>query len=355
MLFIISVLIIAASCKTDENYRIEGELSNLNSTVLYIVFESADKNMIDTIECDERGQFAIYREISDDIREIRLYYNDRTKNITLYPEPGEPVHIKGDADYPRLIHIKGGRINNKLTQFKKKASVLLKELSDIENKQKELPHEEIPQLVNINHKLRTAVQNFISDNPEEVASVILVSEYFTSPDNPAQTEEMLALLSSTLQDNYFVKTLKTETEKAKLTSVGAKAPDYRVTNIKGETITPSTFTNKLYILAFTAMWCDMCGPATLMLDKLSKQYSTDSLDMLLVCLDDDSHSVRELLQNDTIGWNLVTDSAGQAISMFEKYNVSSIPNCFLIDIDGVIRLKTSNGVELISTVEEILK
>jgi len=354
-LFIISILMVFATCDTGENYKIEGELSNLVSPTLYIVFESADRNVVDTVECDARGQFAVNRELNDDIREIRLFYNNRSKSFTIYPELGESVQIKGDADYPRLMHVKGGRINNKLTQFKKKASSLLKELTDIENKQSSMPQDEIPQAVNLRHELLSIVQNFISENPEEVASVILVSEYFTSPDNPAQTEEMLSQLSSNLEDNYYLKVLKMETEKAKATVVGAKAPDYEVKDVYGKSVSPSTFANKYYILAFTAMWCDMCQTEVLMLDDLSYRHSRDSLEMLVVSLDEDSRSVRELLQRDTVSWNLVTDSAGQAINMFEKYNVSSIPSCFLVDRDGMIVLRTSNGAELANKIEEIMK
>ena len=42
--------------------------------------------------------------------------------------------------------------------------------------------------------------------------------------------------------------------------------------------------------------------------------------MLLISLDDDPQEVRKLLAKDSINWNLVTDSAGQATMLVDLYN-----------------------------------
>ena len=92
-----------------------------------------------------------------------------------------------------------------------------------------------------------------------------------------------------------------------------------------------------------------------MLDKITSTYSKDSLDILLVSLDDDLVDVREMIRQDSIQWNFVADSAGQAIRMFDMYNVNALPKCFLIDKEGVILLNTKNGGELRQMVDEKLK
>ena len=99
----------------------------------------------------------------------------------------------------------------------------------------------------------------------------------------------------------------------------------------------------------------MCQTEVMMLDNIATKYPKDSLEILLVSLDDEMDEVREMILQDSIKWNLVTDSAGQAIDLFEKYNVNSLPKCFLMDKNGMIKLKTSNGLELKQTVDEIMK
>ncbi len=325
---------------------------------MYVVFESSEGNVIDTVLCDEKGQFSISHEQDNNLQLITFYYNDRTQWFSVYPEAGKPIQVKGDANYPLLLQIKGGRTNNKLSEFKKKTAVLLKERADISNSRRENSLDNgkgASQLANINHEIRRIAQDFITKNPNEKASAILISEHFIDSDNIEQTEELLDLLSPELDEFYVVKNLKSEIEKGKTTMVGAKAPDFKVTNIYGQTLTADSFSNKYYILAFTALWCDMCQTEIMMLDDIATEYSKDSLDILLISLDDEIDEVRDMIRQDTIQWNLVTDSAGQAINLFEKYNVSSLPKCFLMDKDGKIKLRTTNGVELKQTVDEIMQ
>jgi peroxiredoxin len=330
----------------------------LDDAVLYVVSESSEGNTIDTVSCNEQGQFSISYEQDNNLQVITFYYNDRKQWFSVYPEAGKPVQIKGDANYPLLLQIKGGRTNNKLSEFKKKAAASLKERTDISNSREDNSLEKgggTSQSANINHEIRRIAQDFITKNPNKEASAILISEHFIDSENIEQTEELLRLLSPELDEFYIVRNLKSEIEKAKTTMIGAKAPDFRVTNIYGQTLTADSFINKYYILAFTALWCDMCQTEVMMLDDIATKYSKDSLDILLISLDDEIDEVRDMIRQDTIQWNLVTDSAGQAINLFEKYNVSSLPKCFLMDKDGKIKLRTTNGVELKQTVDEIMQ
>ena len=341
------------SCGNSNMYQIEGRLSNLSNASLYVVFETSEGNIIDTVSCNEKGQFSIFREQDDNLLVVTIYYDDREKWFEVYPELGKPVQIKGDAQYPELLQIKGGRINNKLSDFKKKAAPLLKELSN----NSDINLGSSPQTANIILELRRIAQGFISANPKEEASAILISKYFANlGEIELQTEELLNMLSPELNDYYIVKYLRTQIGKAKTTMEGAKAPDFNVTNIYGQTFTPDSFANKYYILAFTALWCDMCQTEVMMLDNIASKYSKDSLGIMLISLDDSfNKDTREKIYSDSIEWNLVIDSAGQAITLFETYNVSSLPKCFLMDRDGKIILRTTNGIELQQAVDENLK
>ena len=354
LIYIFSVIVLLLSCNRSNIYIIEGKLSNLGNTTLYIVYESSEGNLIDSVSCDEQGHFLLSHEHNDNLQVITIYYNNRKQWFSVYPEVGKPVQIKGDALYPQLLQIKGGHTNNKLSELKKKVSPLLKELSDLNNSSVSNT-EGSQQSANINYELHRIVQDFINKNPKEEASAILISEYFADPDDILQTEELLNSLTPELNDYFIVRNLRAQIAKAKTTMVGAKAPEFKVTNIYGHTFTQDSFVNKHYILAFTALWCDMCQTEVMMLDNIATKYSRDSLDILLISLDDEFNEVRNIISKDTINWNLVTDSAGQAIKLFETYSVSSLPKCFLMDKDGIIKLTTTNGAELQQIVDEAMK
>lgn len=358
IVYILSVLFSLWACENSRTCKIEGRLSGLNSTTLYAIYESSEGNRIDTLACDEKGDFAVFHEQDDNLQAITFYYNDREEWFTVYPEAGKTIQVKGDAKYPQLIRIKGSEINDKLSEFKKKAETILRERADIINSMNENQlsnGEGPPQLANLDLALKRLAQDFITKNPKEKASVILISEYFMHPEEMEQTENLLDLISSELTDYYMLKDLKARITKAKTTMAGAKAPAFNVTDIYGQTITPDSFLNKYYVLAFTALWCDMCRTEVMMLDHIAAEYPKDSLEILLISLDDETDDVRDRILQDSVQWNLVTDSAGQAIDLFEKYNVNSLPECFLMDKSGIIKLRTSNGVELKQIIDEVMK
>jgi len=338
-------------------YQIDGKLSDLDDPTLYVVYESPEGNTIDTVLCDDKGHFSVLRTIEKDLKIITVYYDNREQWFTIYPERGTSVHINGEAAYPQVIQVKGGRINNKLSEFKRKASGLLKKQADLfaaKEENEDPDSENASKAANINLELKQKIMDFIKSNPDEEASAILISDYIANPDDMRQAEEAVNMLSPELDKFYIVKDLKTRITKANTTMPGVKAPDFKVVNIYGTTFTPDSFANKYYILAFTALWCDMCQTEVMQLDRMSTNYSRDSLEILLISLDDETKNVREVVLQDSIKWNLVTDSAGQAINMFEKYNVSAVPRCFLIDKEGIIILRTSNGLELKQAVDEIM-
>ena len=358
--YILGILFLLLSCDNKNFYKIEGKLSNLNDATLYFIFESPETIRIDTVMSSEKGHFSVFHEHDEDVdmQVITVYYHDREQWFTIYPEVGRTIQVKGDARYPQALQIKGGRINDKLSQFKKKATPLLKELSDIQRSNPEsitLDDRETMQLPTLTHELLKSVQDFITKNPGEEASAVLIAEYFADPAEIELTENLLQMLSPDLDDYFIVQNIRKEIEKAKTTQVGSKAPDFQVTNIYGQTYAVDSFANKYFILAFTALWCDLCKTQVMMLDNIASKYATDSLEILMISLDDELDDVREMIRQDTIQWNLVADSAGQAIHLFDIYNVNSLPKCFLIDKDGIILLNTKNGEELKQAVEEIMK
>ena len=62
-----------------------------------------------------------------------------------------------------------------------------------------------------------------------------------------------------------------------------------------------------------------------------------------------------MIVKDSITWNVVTDSAGQAMQLIDLYNVSALPRCFLIDEEKRIIMKTDNEVEIRQTLEKLIE
>lgn len=359
---IIGIILCLSSCGKDVAYRIEGKLTNLEDQTLYVVFEKEEIKVVDTVTCEKPGHFKI-EQVRPGFTSASILFENKKHWITVYlDEKGEDVSISGDAHYPLLAQVKGGEINDKLTAIRKELAPQLKELTDLSNllnrKDVNTTIEETDlasRLANVNLQLNEAAMAYVKGHPSEEASVVMIQSFFTDPDDTRRMDELLALLDPKLKDFYLVKELEQYSTRAKRTTLGAEAPGFTVKDVYGRSVSLDSFPKKYILLTFTAPWCDMCQIEDLYLDKVAMKYPKDKLDILLISLDDNQQEVRKVLQKDSIRWNLVTDSAGQATMLLDLYNVSALPRCFLIDENGKILLKTENGLEVKQTLENLME
>jgi peroxiredoxin len=357
LFFIGCIISLFVSCEEGPAYEVKLRLSDLKPQNIYAVFEAADSKSVDTLSYDGTKDLVI-RKQDGDFRTLTIYFENRAQWIPVYLEPHRKISITGDVLYPQLVQIKGGKINDRLSAFRKEISPLLKEqallLSGINASQKGAS-EKTARLANINHDIWSQAERFINKHPEDEASAILIRDFFSRSDNPLLIEELLNTISPKLDEFYVVKDLKTFCEKSKRSIIGAQAPDFHIQNVYGTPYNINSFNNRYFVLVFVATWSDKCQTDELYIDKIISSFPDDQLDVMLVSLDENSREVRDLIHKDSIRWNVVTDSAGQAINLLDLYNVKALPLCFLIDKDGKIILKTENGVELEQVLGEFIE
>lgn len=366
LLQIVGILFLLSSCGEGIAYQIEGKLDNLEDQTLYAVFENDETKAVDTVTCEKKGEFLIKRK-EGDFKEVTIYFENRMRWVTAYLEKGKKISISGDALYPALVRVKGGRINDKLTSMKKELAPLLEERTELRRKLRE--HRPLrdsvnisiqnvdlaSRLANVNHQLEEKVVMLVKKNPKEAASAVFIQTYFMRPDDTREMDELLAVLDPSLKDFYIVQDLETYSARARRTALGAEAPNFKVKNIYGTPVSLDSFSKKYVLLAFTAPWCDRYQTEDLYLDKVAMKYPKEKLEMLLISLDDKQDKVRQVLAKDSIAWNLITDSAGQATMLVDLYNVSALPRCFLIDEEGKIVLRTDNGIEIEQVLKELIR
>ena len=347
-----------AACSKDYTYRIEGKLSHLTEPTVYAVFENEQEKKVDTLLCADNGTFELEEQI-DGFHSVTLFFEGRSRWVTAYLEPGTTVSIEGDAQSPLLLQVKGGKINDRLAAFKKKQADLFNEMSTLTQQLGEKANtveqtDAAARLADVNLRLSEEAAAYVKAHPDEEASVVLIQTFFADPDDTRKIDELLALLDPRLNDFYLVRELEQFSIRSQRIALEAEAPDFTVKNIYGKSMSLDSFANRHLLLAFTAPWCDMCQTEDLSLDEVAMRYSTDQLAILLVSLDDQPASVRESVAKDSIPWNVVTDSAGQAMQLIDLYNVSVLPRCFLIDEEKRIIMKTDNEAEIRQTLERLI-
>ena len=116
--------------------------------------------------------------------------------------------------------------------------------------------------------------------------------------------------------------------------VGTSAPDFSLTDLKGNVVTLKQFKGKVVFLDFWAPWCDPCREEIPVLDVLYKKYSNDGLEVIAINTDASEKLVAEFLQKIPVALTILIDKKGV---IRREYSFRTLPTAFIIGRDGVIR------------------
>lgn len=118
--------------------------------------------------------------------------------------------------------------------------------------------------------------------------------------------------------------------------VGEPAPDFRLENPDGQSVSLSDFRGKPVLLNFWATWCPPCRNEMSYLQEVYEEWSGKGLVVLAINLGEDPTEVKRFLQAQGLSLPVLIDVPGDSA---HQYNIFSIPTSFFIDSDGIIQQK----------------
>jgi peroxiredoxin len=124
-------------------------------------------------------------------------------------------------------------------------------------------------------------------------------------------------------------------------AIGAKAPDFELKTLAGETVKLSNLKGKKVMLNFWATWCPPCKEEMPAMDKLSKQAGKDVV--ILAVNIDPQLDVQGFINENKITFPIPLDKDDK---VNETYQVLSIPTTYFIDSKGIIQNKYTGSMTL---------
>lgn len=131
--------------------------------------------------------------------------------------------------------------------------------------------------------------------------------------------------------------LKSAFEKMKIVQEEAKeAPDFRLPDLSGDTLSLSDFSGKIVLLNFWASWCPPCRYEMPTMEQLWKDFKEKGLVILAVDLGEPREKVLEFAKKLNLTFPILLD---RTRDIGRKYRVFSIPTTFIISPEGKIIAK----------------
>jgi len=115
--------------------------------------------------------------------------------------------------------------------------------------------------------------------------------------------------------------------------IGASAPAFQLSDLRGQTVSLAQFKGKVVILDFWATWCGPCRLSMPLLEKLQMDHPND-LKLLAINLEEPRDQVRDYVARQNIRTTVLLDSEGK---VGQIYGSESIPMQVIIDKKGIVR------------------
>lgn len=337
------------SCQKDDNQLvIEGELSNLTTPYFLASSRVSDTIRVDTVYVDEKGKFSYIQHV-DTSTIFTFYFNDFNSSTIVFSDKGvNKIKLKGDAKLSDLIEIKGGRINEDLSLFKKENETLLKQRTLLMKKMEFetdsllnsasfsiLEKEETATLNSINHQLAQNVEDFIASKPDRIASVVLINEFFKNNENPETLNRVLGYLEGDALLFPLTYKLKNYNEKLMLSSEGATMPHFKLKVDDDEYIESSDFEDKFLLISFLSSSGDASRENVQILRDTYSSLDTIDINFLSIYIDSESLPIKNILL-DSIPWKVIVEEKSWGSDIVDAFNINYLPYNILIDSEGKI-------------------
>ena len=134
------------------------------------------------------------------------------------------------------------------------------------------------------------------------------------------------------------------------------APDFTLSDLDGQPVSLSQFKEKAVFLDFWASWCGPCISNLAFLRQIKAQMADQQVVFLNISLDESDSAWRKAVAEHGIkGVHVRAHGWGSEVA--KSYNVTSLPEYYIVDAQGLIaeRLSTVHDTdEIVATIEKSL-
>lgn len=334
----------AASCGRP-SARIDGTVDGASDKQLVVkLLDVNTYDVLDTVKTDRNGRFSYEVKMEKGQPEfIYIYYGD-TKISSLLLQAGDKVKVS--ADTLGLSSVEGSEESARLLQVEKDYADFMNEFSSAST-----AGDANRSYINYyRNRLRYVMENPTSLTVIPVLFQTVGSEVyvFSQTTDAIQFRKTVDTLKTVYPQSKYVASLEKETvRREQILGINTKLafaeeknyPEIRTKDINGKEVVLSEIGSKAILVHF---WTVTDAASKIfnqdVLKPLYADYHSKGLEILEISLDTDKAAWASVVKSQELPWINANDGLGASSPTLTLYNVSSLPQSFLI-IDG----KIANG------------
>lgn len=311
---VILALILAtmAACSGEKPFKITGELSDGANTNLYVKYYNG-KALNTLITAAREGKFGA-QGFADEPTVVRVLDKDDKLLALVFVRNGDEINVTIDRTSLASGNVTGNEVNDSLTAFLN-ANAKTMDSGDAK-------------------EINALVSKYIKDNPNAIASAILLGYVYDASIDPAETADLLTSLGEQAQLPYVIGQLTIQAQRFASSTALGKIADFKYLKAGCDSaLTFKAADKEASLLVFSD---DRIARESIVPDlkELYKDAGASKLQIVDIVIANDTTAMKGITRLDSAKWTQAWTPGGLLSDQLSPLGVPALPYYIVADSAG---------------------